>query len=372
MARRGLAGALLLPAALFLACRREDARIRELTVRAAQADEAAQELRAAWRAQLVRLPRLRVRPPAAAPLAIPFTPEQVRFLQARVNAERDVSLKALLQEALDQDRRIRDLGERLERLGGGLPVPDQAGPGDSHHGLALRFLKGRGIPDDRARAMLAQARILPRIAPGFLVYHFLVDGAYATWVAQGSAPFTPAALNGEEDLERLGASRDAARARSGGLDLALAALLARKRALELEVSQLRLQREHDLEARDFLRAEGEEADRTLGSLHFLVATREDLEAADIVALPFLGRSRAGPGWQDALFVRHLDLRRERILLIRAVDLGLPRIERVQVVPGAFEEGLHYRVTFGPGRMEAAVELLEPDRFRNGKVVFAVS
>lgn len=372
MAARPLAGALILPAALFLACRREDARIRELTVRAAQADEAAQELRAAWRAQLVRLPRLgRVRP-GAAPLAIPFTPEQIRFLQARINAERDVSRKALLQEALDQDRRIRELGERLERLGGGLPVPDEAGPGDSHHGLALRFLKGRGIPDGRAREMLAQARILPRIAPGFLVYHFLVDGAYATWVAQGSARITPDALNGEEDLQRLEASRDAARARSGGLDLALETLVARKRALELEVSQLRLQREHDLEARDFLLAEGEEADRALGSLHFLVATREDLESAGIVSLPLLGRSRAGPGWQDGLFVRHLDLRRERVLRIRADEVGLARIGRIVVVPGAFEEGVHYRITYGPGRAEAEVELLEPDRFRNGKVVFAVS
>ncbi|BDU75884.1 hypothetical protein [Mesoterricola sediminis] len=369
---RGLLAAALAGLLMGSACRREDPRIGEMTVRAAEADEAAQQLREAWRAQLLRLPRLgRDRPGPGGPYAIPFTPEQIRFLQARINAERDVSRRALLQEALDQDRLIRTLGARLEQLKRDLPVPDIAGPHDSHHGLALRFLKGRGLPDGEARRLLAGVPLLGRLAPGFEVYHVLAGGQYATWVAQGGSPLSPRDLNASDDLEALRATRDSARARRGRLDQAATALLAQKRALDLEVSELRLQREQLLEEQADLQAEAAAHAGDLNALHYRVGLRTDLEQAGIIVLPVLGRGRAGIAWSDAAFTQRLDLRRTQRLVLRAEDLGLRRIEDVDVVPGSCVEGVHYRLTYAPDRREVAVDLLTPARFRNDKVVFAV-
>lgn len=365
-----------LPAALLalgLACRREDPKIRELTVKAAQADDAAQQLRQAWKAQLGRLPMIaRFRPQRLSPYAIPFTPEQIRYLQARVNAERDVSRQALIREALAKDAEIRDLGERLARMRTDLPAPDVVKPHESHYGLAMRFLRGRGVPEDQARDLVRRANILPRLAPGFEVYHFLENGVYATWVAQGGAPLSPAEVNRQAELGEIEEARDQARARSGRLDVALGELVAQKRALELEVSELHIEREAFLEDRDAL--QGAEAANTtsLNSLHFLVGERQELEQSGVIVLPLLGRGRAGPAWQDSLFTQHLDLRRSTAIPIRAQDLGLERIGSIQVVPGSYLPEVHYLLHFSPDRRSASIELLEPARFRNDKVVFAVA
>jgi len=369
-ASRALGGGAIALCLLSVACRREDPRIRELTGRAAQADEAAQQLRRAWMAQLTRLPSLG-RPPGG-PLAIPFTPEQLRYLQARINAERDISRKGLLQEAILHDQEIRVLGHKLEHLKRELPTPDRVRPSDSHYGLAMRFLRSQGIPDEQGRRMLSRAPILGRLDPGFEVYHFLVGGEYATWVAQGSSPFPPQELNRPEALEGLRGARDRAEGSSGRLSQEVGGLQAQRRSLEREISELRIQRGQFLEERENLLREEDASLHGLNSLHYLIAPRTDLERAGIVTLPLLGQSHAGPNWQDSVFNRHLDLRRASSILIRAQDLGLGRIGGITVVPGSYLENVHFRLILSPDRQTAVVELLVLPRFRNDKVVFAVS
>ncbi len=367
----GRAGVVLAVSALVtgVSCRREDPKIRELTVKAAQADEAAQELRQAWKAQLGRLPLIaRFQPRRPGPYAIPFTAEQIRFLQARVNAERDVSRRALILEALAKDKEIRDLGERLVRMKSDLPAPDVVRVHQTHYGLAMRFLRGRGIADDRARDLIRRANILDRLAPGFEVYHFLEDGVYATWVAQGGAPYSPSEFNRMAVLEEIAE----ARARSGRLDLALGELLAQKRSLELEVSELRIEREAFLEDRAALQGEETAHVASLNSLHYLVGERHKLERAGVVVLPLLGRSRAGPDWKGDLFDQHLDLRRTTAIQIQARDLGLERIGSVEVVPGSYLRDVHYRLDFSTDHRTVTVELVNAGRFRNENVVFAVA
>lgn len=358
---------------LASACRREDPRIRELTNKAAQAEEASQQLRGAWVAQLKRLPLLAMgRPRPKSPLAVPFTPEQIRFLEARINAEQDVSRRALLQEALVKDREIRTLSERLEQLKKGLPTPDIARLHDSHYGLAMRFLRSRGVPEDRARTLISTVPLLGRLDPGFEVYHFLVGDEYGTWVAQGSSPHSPRELNRMDDLGELKGSRDRAHTSSDRLGQTMRGLQAQRRALELEVSGLRLQRGQFLEERESLLQEESANLDGLNSLHYMVGLQPDLERAGIVTLPLLGKSHAGPNWQDSVFDRHLDLRRASTIQIHAQDLGLQRIGSIAVIPGSYLENVHFRMSLSPDRRTATVELLAPARFRNDKVVFAVS
>lgn len=357
-------------AVLASGCRREDPRIRELTVKAAQADDAARQLRQAWSAQLARLPLLRRRG-APAPYAIPFTPEQIRFLEARINAERDVSYRAILREVLDKDREIRELGLRLTQMKADLPPPDVVRPHDSHYGLAMRFLRSRGVPGARARELLSRAPIQERLEPGSEVYHFYENGIYGTWVAQGGAPHSPEELARMGGMEELQGARNQAQARSTRLGLALADLQAQKEGLDLEVAQLRIERERLLEEREALEDAQDAQSASLNSVHYLVGVKQDLEKAGIIDLPFLAKGRAGPGWRDAVFTGHLDLRNGNTLRIKAGDLGLERIASVDLVPGSYLRDVHYRVEISKDRGTATLDLLNASRFRNDKVVIAV-
>ena len=121
---------------LGLACKREDPRIRELTERAAQADEASQELRQAWSEQLQRLSRAGVKDLPPGFVLMHFSEEQKVALEARIREERNVSRQGLLKELLEKDRDLVGLGDRLALMKAELPAPDLVQSNDSHYGLA--------------------------------------------------------------------------------------------------------------------------------------------------------------------------------------------------------------------------------------------
>lgn len=357
-------------ALLALGCRREDPRIRELTERAAQTEEASQELRRAWRAQFERLTRagFRALPPDRSLMLL--SPEQRKALEEMVKQERGTSRRALLLEVLAKDLELRALRDRLAKLQAELPTPDTVKANDSHYGLALRFLLRRGCTEAEARAILSRAAISGRIAPGFQIYHFLQDGAYAAWVAQGTAPFSPQDLE-RMDLETLSAQRDGAVARMDRLRRELLQLGAQKQRIEAEMAELEQERDRLLEGRRRLGQDEARHQAQLNSLHYLVGVREDLERQGIIATPLFDKDHSGPHWRDELFTHSLDLRTGRTLVIQARDLGLARIGAVSLVPGSYLPGVHYRLSLAPDRQTATLELLAPSRFRNDKIVLAV-
>lgn len=356
---------------LTAACRREDPRIRDLTRQAEQAEGAARELRQAWADQQRRFLRAGFGDQAPDAATLTLSPEQKRFLEDRINRERGSSRQALLKEILAQDGRIAGLRTELARLREGLPSPDLVRVHESHYGLALRFLRGRGLPEPEARRLLSKAPLMDKLAPGFEVYHFHTEGAYGTWVGQGTAAISPADLNaaGREEVE---AARGTAREHARATRHELAELARQKRAVEAEIDAVRSEYGHLLAGRAALGAETEAQAARLNALHHRIGLRKDLEAAGIIEVPFFGPPRAGRAWRDELFQDHLDLRAGQRLTLRAADLGLQRIGRVILVPGSLQEGEHYRMVFGPGRRSAALEILTPERFRNTKVVVALS
>lgn len=356
---------------LTTACRREDPRIRDLTRQAEQAEGAARELRQAWAEQQRRFLRAGFGAQAPDAATLVLSPEQKRFLEARINRERDSSRQALFQEILAQDARIAGLRAELARLREGLPSPDLVRVHESHHGLALRFLRSRGLAEDEARRLLSRTPLLEKLAPGFEVYHFHAEGAYGTWVGQGMAAVSPADLNAEarEEVEK---ARTTARERARRTRHELADLARQKRAVEAEIEAVRSEYGHLLAGRAALGAETEAQAARLNALHHRIGLRKDLEAAGIIEVPFFGPPRAGRAWRDEVFQDHLDLRADQRLTLRAADLGLRRIGRVNLVPGSLQEGEHYRLEFGPGRRTATLEILVPERFRNTKVVVALS
>ena len=372
-AGRGVRAALLgggLLASGPLACRREDPEIRALTARAVQAEAASDQLRQAWAEQLRRFGQARIKglEPGDEPLFL--TPEQRSFLEARLREEVDSSRRALLGEILEKDRELRARGLALADLRAHLPAPELVRPGDSHYGLALRFLRRQGLSADQARQALAQVAIFERLMPGFEVYHFYAHGTYGTWVAQGTASLSPQAF-ALRDPELPEATREEAIARGRQLQRELARLEAKKREIEAELAEIRADQRDLLEGRAQLAETHAQQEARLNALHYLVGRREALEREGVIVIPFFGWSRSGTAWNDARFTQDLDLRKGTRLVLRAEDLGLPRIGKVHVVPGSHEEGAHYRLTYDPEGRTVTVDLLTPARFRNEKVAFAV-
>lgn len=355
---------------LLLACRREDPEIKELTEKAAHTDEASQELRQAWSEQLKRLARAGVMDPPDGDRLLRLTGEQRAALEARVSLEKDSSRRALLREALEKDGEIQALEARLAQFRSGLPRPDVVQRNDSHYGLALRFLKSRGVPDQEARALLSRVAISERIAPGFEVYHFYLHGAYGTWVAQGTAAFSPREL-ARQEFDRADSARGKGPEVNKRLQKELSILEGQKRSIEREITAIQEERRDLLEGRSQLQTDNLRQLERLNSLNYLVGVRRDLEREGIIEIPFFDKDRSGPGWRDEVFTRSLDLRRGNTLLIHAKELGLPRISGVTVVPGSYLKGEHYQLTISADQQTATVELLSIPRFRNDKVVFAV-
>jgi hypothetical protein len=363
-----IAASLLLAA--FQACKREDPQIRALTEQAAQADEAAQQLRQAWSAQFKRITLAGIRVSRNATTTLLLTEEQKKALEARVHIEKDSSRLGLFKEILEKEKELQTLGDRLTALKATLPEPEVARPNDSHYGLALRFLKSRGQSEAQARQTLSRVALSERLAPGFEVYHFYVNGQYDTWVAQGRATIAPRDLAVQEP-DPLAHQRDAAKANSRRLQKELGLLESQKQGIEQEIAAIQAERQSFLEGRDQLQSENAQQAARLNSLHYLVGIRDTLEGEGIIEVPFFGKDHSGRNWRDAVFTQNLDLRTATTLVIRAQDLGLRHISQVTVVPGSYLADEHYRLTLSADRQTATVELLALPRFKNDKVVFAV-
>ena len=225
------------------ACKRsgEDKEIKDLSQKAAELDKLSQQATTAGAEQAEKLKEAGVndvRPNAA---TLQLTEEQKQALEERIKAEKNSSYQALLQEVLDKDKEIKDLNGKIARLRAVLPRPDVARENDSHYGLAMRFLRRKGVPEEKAKALISRVLIMDKLAPGFEVYHFYNNGVYGTWVSQGRAAITPTELQAEEKAKIEG-ERDAANEQAEKLQEDLADLNAQKEKITAEIDALRTEK----------------------------------------------------------------------------------------------------------------------------------
>ena len=110
----------------------------------------------------------------------------------------------------------------------------------------------------------------------------------------------------------------------------------------------------------------------LNSVHYLVGTRKTLEKQGVIVVPVFARDRAGANWNDEAFTQSADLRATDSITLTAAEAGLEKINKVDVVPGSLESGKHYTLVLNQDKTVATVKILAKDRFRNEKVVFALT
>ena len=355
------------------ACKRsgEDKEIRDLSQKAAELDQLSQQAGASGADQTKKLREAGVndvRPNAA---TLQLTEEQKLALEERIKAEKNSSYQALLQDVLDKDKEIKTLNEKIGQLRAVLPRPDVAKANDSHYGMAMRFLRKKGVPEEKARQLISRVLIMDKMAPGFEVYHFYSHGVYGSWVSQGRAAISPTALQAEEKAKTEG-ERDLANEKSQKLQEEVADLNAQKEKITADIDALRTEKTNMIKEMEGLSATNEAQKARLNSLHYLVGNRKTLEKDGVIVVPVFAKDRAGTRWSDGVFTQSLDLRSSDSITLTAADAGLQKIGKVSVIPGSLEKDKHYTLTISEDKSAATVKILTKDRFRNEKVVFALA
>jgi hypothetical protein len=371
---RFLFGAMTL-ATLVLApaCRRsgEDKEIRDLSQKAAELDKLSQQAGTAATEETRKLKAAGVndvRPDAA---TLQLTDEQKAALEDRIKAEKNSSYQALLQEVLDKDKELKTLNDKISRLRAVLPKPDIAKPNDSHYGLAMRFLRKKGVSEEKAKALISRVLIMEKLAPGFEVYHFYNNGVYGSWVSQGRAEISPTELQAEQKAKIEG-ERDVANEKAAKLAEEVADLNAQKEKITADLESLRVEKTNIIKEIDGLSATNEAQKANLNSIHYVVGNRKALEEQGVIVVPMFAKDRAGTNWSDGVFTQALDLRSKDTLTLTAAQAGLKKISKVTVVPGSLEKDKHYSLAIAQDQASVTVKILVKDRFRNEKVAFALS
>jgi predicted nuclease with TOPRIM domain len=370
-ARRSLLAGLTSVFMIFTACKREDPQIRELTEKAAAADKASQQLQQAGSEQTKKLQQAGVNDVKPNADTLQLTEEQKKALEERIKNEKNSSYQALLQEVLDKDKEIKELNSKVAKLKSDLPKPDTAREGDSHYGLAIKFLRKKGVPEAEAKKLVSNVNIMEKLAPGFEVYHFYANGVYGTWVAKGRAKITPNDLQRQE-REKIEGERDTAVAENEKLQEEVLDLADQKKKLSEDIEGLRTERAGLIEERAKLQGENAQQLSKLNSLHYVVGNRDQLKKDAIIEIPVFAKDRAGKNWRDEVFTQSLDLRSNDSITIKAADLNLKKIGKVNVVPGSYVKDEHYTLTISADKMTATIKLINKERFKNDKVVFAVA
>jgi len=355
------------------ACRKtgEDKEIVDLKQKAAELDKMSQKANTAGAEQTHALKEAGVNDIRPNAETLQLTPEQKTALEARIKAEKNSSYQALLQEVLDKDKEIKDLNEKIAKIRAVLPRPDIAKENDSHYGMAMRFLKRKGVHEDKAKELISRVLIMDKLAPGFEVFHFYNNGVYGTWVAQGKAGISPTELQAEERAKIEG-ERDVAQADVAKKNEELTDLTAQKAKLMADIDALRTEKTNMIKEMEGLNATNEAQKSKLNSLHYVVGERKALEKDGVIIVPIFAKDRAGANWADGVFTKAMDLRSQDTITITASEVGLTRIGKVSVVPGSIEKDKHYTLTISEDKASAVIKILVKDRFRNEKVAFAVT
>jgi uncharacterized coiled-coil DUF342 family protein len=355
------------------ACKRgseEPKEMRDVAEKVGELDKLSQKANTAGAEQSEKLKAAGVNDIRPDTQTMQLTEEQKQKLEERVKSEKDSSYRALLQEVIDKDKEITDLNDQIAKLKAILPKPDMARSGDNHYSMALKFLRKKGIAEDKAKSLINKVNILEKLAPGFEVYHFYSNGVYGTWVSQGHAKVSPNDLVRQE-REKIEGERDTAVAENEKLQEDVNDLMTEKNRLTGEIDGLRTERTKLIGDMNELTAITETQKAKLNSMHYVVGNRNKLKSDGIIVIPVFAKDRAGSNWSDKVFDKSIDLRSNDSLSFTAADAGLKQISKVSVVPGSLEKDKHYSLTIAPDKQSVSVKLLVKDRFVNEKVVFAV-
>ncbi len=342
----------------------------DLVKKVAEAEGAEKESKIAQNAQAQSMQKAGVQTVGE---TVQLTPEQRSLLEQRVKEEKRSDTAALLQEILDRDKKIGELETKVTRLKAEIPKPQIATEKDNHYAMALRYLRAKGIGEEKAKTLLAKVNLMEELQPGWQVYNYYSNGVYLTTVTQGKSTISPSEfVKGQRmALER---ERDETKAIAHGLADEVERLVAERTKITEEVENLRTEKGSLMSQVNDLTTLSEGQKKRLASLHYLVGARKQLEQDGVIVVPIFAKDRMGPKATVAKFDKDLPLDGSvpAEVVIKATDAGVKKIGKVNVVPGSLIKDQHYTVAYAPDGSTATVKILDPERLKNDRVVFAVN
>ncbi len=307
--------------------------------------------------------------------------EEEQALDDLVRQEKDPSYRGILGQVVEDMKKIRDLQNKVSQLETLLPGDGvEVKPGDTHMKLAMQYLeKEKGIPESRARELIARLNILETGMDKGMKVHFYYDPAkdfFGTWVSQGDAKRSPLALVRAKEMKLI-QEREAAVAKAtnladekaileemrDNLQKEIEALEAKKAQLESTVSQLELDKS---KAEENYRVTSAKLSEHQNSVWYDADLEERLRARGV-----LRTINKVENIGEVKFANNIDLTKTKSITLKPSQFGIDHIRDVRVVPTFLKEGRDIGVRFvEDGTVEVTV--LNESALRGQKVLFVVA
>lgn len=306
--------------------------------------------------------------------------EEEQVLDDLVRNEKDYTYRGILGEVVADIKKIRDLQNKVSQLETLLPGEGvEVKPGDTHMKLAMQYLeKEKGVPESRAKELVARLNILETSMDKGMKVHFYYDPAkdfFGTWVAQGDAKRSPLALVRAKEMKLI-QEREAAVAKATNLEGEKAsleemrdnlqkdieALEAKKAQLESTVSQLELEKS---KVEENYRVTSAKLSEHQNSVWYDADLEDRLRARGV-----LRTVNKVENIGEVKFANNIDLTKTKSITLKPSQFGIDHIRDVRVVPTFLKEGRDIGVRFvEDGTVEVTV--LNEAALRGQKILFVV-
>ena len=307
--------------------------------------------------------------------------EEEQALDDLVRQEKDPSYRGILGQVVEDMKKIRDLQNKVSQLETLLPGDGvEVKPGDTHMKLAMQYLeKEKGIPESRAKELIARLNILETSMDKGMKVHFYYDPAkdfFGTWVAQGDAKRSPLALVRAKEMKLI-QEREAAVAKAtnladekaileemrDNLQQEIEALESKKAQLESTVSQLELDKS---KAEENYRVTSAKLSEHQNSVWYDADLEDRLRARGV-----LRTVNKVENIGEVKFANNIDLTKTKSITLKPSQFGIAHIRDVRVVPTFLKEGRDIGVRFvEDGTVEVTV--LNEAALGGQKVLFVVA
>jgi hypothetical protein len=290
-------------------------------------------------------------------------PEAQELLKQRIKEEKDISIKALLEDILDNKEEIQELKEKIAAIENLLPAPHIVTKGENHSQIALDFLVNeKGVEKEEAIELVNQTALFDELMEGFKVWNFYTGDEYGTSVTQGTASISPNMLI-HLAKKKLTDARDQAVSERDKLVGDIKVLEEKQEQVISQVDLLAKEKEN-------LITKVTDLNQQVNSLYYLLDLKDNLEKKGILKSGFLKTTKLCDVSSEH-FSQAIDLRSEDKVLISAADLGIKKIKDVTLYPKFYKEGTNYQVKMTADNRFALLTLVDRERFRNERVVIAV-
>ena len=295
--------------------------------------------------------------------ALNLNEDEKKILEKRINEEKDVSVKSLLEEILEKNNEIQELKGKIAEIEALLPRPHVVARGENHYKIAMDFLVNeKGIDQKQAMELVERTAVFDELVPGFKVWNFYTGDAYGTSVTQGTASISPNTLI-RRAKKKLVDARDEAISERDQLAEDISALEDRRKELIGQMDSLSREKES-------LIGQVSELNVEVNSLFYLLDSQRNLKEKGILKGGFL-KSTKLRDVSPEYFTRFIDMRSQAQVVFSATDLGIKKIKNVDLYPKFYKEGTDYKIEMSGDKQNAIVTILDTAKFKNERIVISV-